>query len=752
MEVKTAIFKDGIVNYPNDPELVPRGGASDSLGWITKGAFIEFSKGKSLIGASEAGGGPVRGHHFAYKTDGTAVQYRKINTKIQYYNTATSLWVDVITGLTASAQYTFANYTSLAGSFVFISGYDGLYKINVANPGSYLNLTDETINFKHPGKILISDSRMFMWDLENDKSALYLSWIDSEAYISQSLVVYGTGNGSSTTITGTITPYNPTSNILAVEAYGPIGTLKTVSNVTKATQGVVTATAHGFSTGDYVVFSNFFDFTAGAGTVEQSGNTMIGVGTSFTTTLKVGSLIAITGNVVNTVTAITDDTHIDVATFANIPSGTYSYYSMKQLNKVMAKITVTDANNFTIPINTTAYQSYSSGGKVAKAEYFIDNNNGTLTSNYGGTGTINYVTGAISTTFSQAPINAESTIVNYQVETPSGGITDFSYSTPRQAGQGDVFRQDEGGDAIQKVENFEGIYYSIKERSVYQLTLTANDTNATNTMFRRNIGMPYFRASISTGQGIVFMDTANPDQPKLTRLERNIAGTGILPVELAPQFDFSKYNWDSCSMEGIGEYIVFTGKTLTGSTNDRLFLYSLKWKSVDVLPFNADTLAKNAGLLYIGGSDTDNVYNVFNGYSTSFTNQWTSGADLLNSEEYKRVRRLTLEGDISSTQSIQVYMSLDGDTFALVGTIAGNGAYVDTTNPRTVGSLGLGEGGGTQITVYPYMLELKINSGKFYRRRLKFITTSTGYASVSTVKDKDILGYGDKIPRKFRTN
>ena len=617
-EVKTNIFKDGTVNNPKDPELVPRGGASDALGWITKGAYIELSRGKVLVGAEETANGAVQGHHFGYKTDGTAVQFRKVNTKIQYYNTTTSLWVDVITGLTYTAQYTFANHSKLTGSFVYASGYDGLYKINVANPGSFVNLTDATKNFARPGKILISDSRMFMWGVNTDKTGLYLSYIDDAPYTTITAEVLGSGNGSNKTFSGTLA----------------------------------------FKTG-------------------QPKRTGFG-------------------------------------------------------------LTITDGT-----------------------ETFTDSYNGVLTGSLGGTGTINYSTGVYSVTFNTAPVTAVNNVTGtYQWEDSTNkGLADFTYATPRLAGQGDLFRQDDGGDAIQKVEVFDGIYYSLKENSVYQLNLTADDTNATNLVFRKNIGMPYFRASVSTGIGIVFMDTADPEQPKLRILQRNLTGDGVVPDELAPQFDFSQYNWDKCAMDSVGEYIVFEGKTLDSNDNNRLFLYSLRWKSVDVLPFNGDTLAKNEGLLYIGDSISDNVYQVFSGYDDDgfeIENYWITGSDLLDTEEYKRYRRQTFEGEISREQEIEVYLSLDNDDFTLIGTIEGTGSYVETAQAHTVGSTLIGTdeigGGSDGDEVYSYFVEFKVNTGKFYRRRLKFKATKFGYASISMMKDKDILGYGDKIPRKFRTN
>lgn len=111
------------------------------------------------------------------------VQFRKTTTKIQYYNTSTLLWVDTITGLTSGAEYTFARYQSLAGTFVYATGADGIYKIHTANPGSYTSLYDSTKNFK--GKSIISTGRMVMWDVtagtvNKDTTGLYGSYIDAQ--------------------------------------------------------------------------------------------------------------------------------------------------------------------------------------------------------------------------------------------------------------------------------------------------------------------------------------------------------------------------------------------------------------------------------------------------------------------------------------------------------------------------------------------------------------------------------------------
>jgi hypothetical protein len=106
--------------------------------------------------------------------------------------------VDTVTGLTASAEYTFSNYQSLAGTFVFATGADGIYKIHTANPGNFCSMYDSTKNYK--GKSIIVTSRMHMWDLPNDKTGHYGSYIDA-----QDSSVYTSVSGEATTsLTGTL--------------------------------------------------------------------------------------------------------------------------------------------------------------------------------------------------------------------------------------------------------------------------------------------------------------------------------------------------------------------------------------------------------------------------------------------------------------------------------------------------------------------------------------------------------------------
>lgn len=607
---KEDIDKDlgkGIVTVPSDPELIPLQASRDSLGWISTDGQIELCKGRLLVGAEETANGFVKGEGWGYTINGTPIHFRKVNTKIQYYNTATSLWVDIVTGLTASAEYTFCPYQSLAGTFMYVTGVDGIYKIHTANPTSFCSMYDSTKNFK--GKAIISTSRMYLWDTPTDKTGLYGSYIDA-----QNSTVYTTVTAEATTsLTGTLA----------------------------------------FKAGD-------------------------------------------------------------------------------------AKRTC-----FGLLVTHTV-----------SGEVFTDNYDGTLTGSLGNSGTINYTTGAY--TFTVAGVGT----VNYQWEmTNAKGVTDFTESATRLASEGFTVRQDEGGDAIQNVlVSFDGSIISLKSKSAYQFIMDDTDLIPSNKVFRKNLGMQYWRSAVSTNKGIIFMDTANIDKPQLTILQKNITGDNLEPAVLASQFDFSNYVWDACAMETFGEFVVFSGRTSDSSTNNKLFLYNVRRGTIDIIPYFAKTISSNSGLLYIGDTLTDNIYEILSGFdddSYSIDNHWISNDERYGSESLKKVKRLRFKGIITPDQKMEVYVSYDGDDFQLVGTILGNGSYVDYSQTYTIGAQGIGTSiiGGESDTVDGnfYLAELKISSPKFRKRTIKLIATGIGYLSVNMIDDFNIKTFQQKLPSKYRT-
>lgn len=608
-ELITKDLGKGIHSIPSDPELIPQQSAQDSLGFISTDGQIELCKGKIVVGATETANGEVQGEGWGYKVDGTPVHFRKINTKIQYYNTATELWVDVVTGLTNGKEYTFSPYQSLAGTFMYVTGYDGIYKICTANPGSYSSMYDSTKNYK--GKSMIVQSRMSMWDVPGAKTTHYLSYTDS----AQDSTVY---------------------------------------------------------------------------------------------------------------------TSVSAEALADVASGTLAFKA-GGATRTCFNVRITDT---------------SSG------EIFTDNYDGTLTGSLGSTGTINYTSGAFTITGQSGAGTADYSWENSN----SKGVTDFTFSGTRTALQGDVVRQDEGGDAIENIVFHDGTYYSFKSNSVYSLTIADTGLTFTNKVFRKNIGLPNWRAVVATKKGIIFMDTSNLDKPQLTILQPNLQGDNLEPVVLANQFDFSEYTWDECAMDTFGEFIVFSGKSSGATVNDKLFMYNVRRDTVDILPYQAQTITSNAGRLYIGDTITENIYEILTGFDDegyTIDNYWISNDERYGSEALKKVKKLRLKGLITPEQILEVYMSYDNDEYQLVGTIRGDGSYVDTTELYTIGSQGIGTSviGGESSTVDGsfFLAQLKLPSTKFRKRSIKLKATGIGYISLTMLDDFDIRMFAQKLPSRYRS-
>lgn len=694
-------FKSGVQNLLPD-ESIPPDAAQDESNWITQDGRLKLTGGRYRIG-TEGPQGTIQGEIFGYKVDGTKIHWRKTSAgKIQYYNG--TAWTDVVTGLSTTADYKFANYASLAGTFTYTFGIDGIFKFHNANPGSYLSMYDPAKNFK--GYAFIDKGRTILWNTPTDKTGLYGSHIDrqdSTIYTTVATQTLASGNGATLTFTGTLSGAG-LINYFAFAPYGLIAANVNISAITLSGLTTVTAAGHGLAAGDYVLFQSI------------GGTT--------------------------------------------------------QLNGILAKVySAPDANTLVFQINSTAYTAYTSGGTVTKAEYFTDSFLGTLTSNLGGTGTLNYLTGAWSLTFHTAPTNVSNNIkADYQYENSNtNGVTDFTKSATRLAGEGFIVRQDEGGDAIQTVLiGQDGSYYSLKSQSAYQFTLDAADTTPTNVVYRRNIGVPSFRAGVSTNKGIVFINTANTAKPELTILQRNPLSNFVEPIILFPQFKFANYVYDDCTIDTWERYTIIFCKTANATTNDTVLLCDLAQGSIDIESYNARTCATDSGNLYIGSSVTQTIYELFNGFDDdglAIQNFWTSGGSQLlpivkrPSSKHpiprglKKVRKLRLRGRIDANQNYSVYVSYDDAGFQLVGTIRGDGPYVDYTQPQEVGGHFVGQsqvGGDVTSTIYPYHTELKLKAPKFRKRTIQIIANAIGYIDIDLMSDHDIMVFEDRLPKRFR--
>lgn len=402
-------------------------------------------------------------------------------------------------------------------------------------------------------------------------------------------------------------------------------------------------------------------------------------------------------------------------------------------------------------------------------ETFTDDGNGALVGNQGGTGTINYTTGAYSITFNA--VAAGSVTATYRWEDSAvNGIADFSKSAPRTAGQGFIFRQDDTGKPFKNVFSIGGTEYCFHEKGVWANTLSLDDTEATNLIYRINIGMPSLWAGDETGEGIYFVDDSEENGTHFRVLEYNVDGTQVLPKSISKAWkleslnvkagiNLTDYRFENAVVKKFGEYILFACRHKDSDRNDTLFVYDRTTRNLNRLSgYFVSTMEIVNGSLLAGDALSSNVYTLFSGLAdeeSPIDAEWVSGDDNLDiPDRLKRVKKCVAKGLIGIEQTAKVYMSLDRDAFVEVGEIDGSGNYVDRSSPVTVGALTLGRGeiggGGDGINAYNYVYEFSLRLGKFERVRIRIVPQAVGYFSLSEFSFKDIRVKERKIARKYR--
>lgn len=384
-------------------------------------------------------------------------------------------------------------------------------------------------------------------------------------------------------------------------------------------------------------------------------------------------------------------------------------------------------------------------------ETFIDDRNGNMVGNLGGTGTVNYATGAVSVTFATAPAGAQAITAGYYHETAtSTGILDYSDGAN---GQGKSFRQDDGGGNFMAIFNINTIEYCFHLLRTWQFTATLDDTQSTNLPYR-NVGIPYPRAAKQTPEGIIFADLSNPNEPKFRRMEV-LQGTNIQTIEPLPisdALDLTPYGFDYCVAFRWGDYEIFTvAEKVLGTANTfntKMFVRNIVSKVWDLFNYYGSCFAEYNGTLIAGDSVSNNVYTLFSGYDEDgdiIENYWTSSDLNLGTEHIKNCRRMVIPGLIQKDQSFEVQISYDGGAFTTVQTISGDGAYVDQGINTYIGAPTIGSktiGGGGSDTAHPFEIDFPINSDRFKNVRIRFEALRIGYLQINEFTFKDIRDKG----------
>ncbi len=409
-------------------------------------------------------------------------------------------------------------------------------------------------------------------------------------------------------------------------------------------------------------------------------------------------------------------------------------------------------------------------------ETFTDNGDGTLTGSLGGTGTINYTTGAFSLTFNTAPMNTQAITATYRwADDSADGIANFEFSSTRVAGEGFILKQPQGG-AMQDMSSLNGTEYCLHERVAYAVTISADDTDLTNLVFRTKVGIPNKRASVETADGIYYIDDNDENDPQFRLLTLATTSTEVLPRSVSKQFtldkikvgvDLTGYSFDRAATIEFGDFILFACRTKNSAINNRVFVYDKTTKATDVLDYSVSCFALYNGTLVAGDSVSDNVYTLFSGYDdaeSSIYGFWEASQDNMGFEGMKRTVELILDGDVGPEQGAKILMSVDRAPFVEVrsqsdiaagkSAIEGDGAYVDKSQRVDIGSLTLGRGeiggGGDGLEAYHYRRSFRIQLDKFEYVKFRVEPLRLGYLSLSELTFRDVRVKWGKIPNKYQ--
>ena len=407
---------------------------------------------------------------------------------------------------------------------------------------------------------------------------------------------------------------------------------------------------------------------------------------------------------------------------------------------------------------------------TAGGEVFTDNGDGTLTGSLGTTGaTINYTTGA----YAGVGIGT----ADYRwADDSSGGIADFAYSATRVTTEGFILKQALGG-AFQNLMALNGKEYCLHKTATWEVSISSDDTDVTNLIYRAKAGIPNHRAAVESADGIYYVDDTDENDVHFRVLRLEYQSTEVIPTSISRQFkiadvkvgvDLSNYRFDLSSSIEFGDYVLFACRTTDSTTNNRVFIYNKVNKAFGILNYFVSCFAIFNGTLVAGDSVTDNVYTLFSGTddnNSAVSGYWESSLDNMGFQGLKKVIEVTVDGEIGPEQSAKLSVSVDRGPFVEIrsandvannlNAIQGDGAYVDTSQSVAVGSFTLGRGeiggGGDGLTAYHYRRTFRVALDKFEYIKFKVEPTGTGYFSLSEFTWADVRIKSSKIPARYRT-
>lgn len=383
-----------------------------------------------------------------------------------------------------------------------------------------------------------------------------------------------------------------------------------------------------------------------------------------------------------------------------------------------------------------------------------DDKNGNLIGD--GTGTINYATGEYDVTFTT--VTAGPVVVSYLHEDPTnGGLADFTTSASRLAGEGNVLRQDSTGSKSLAVYSFNNAFYTLQDRGAWVVTVSADDKDWDNQVYRHNLGCPSSRAAVVTSDGLIFVNTYDKEDPQLCLLSFNQLGDKIIPTPLSDAFRMKDYTFDSdTAMFKKGDFVFIACKENSNQIN-RILIYNIAQKSFDVTDFTGRCFTDFKNKVIAGDSISPNTYELFTGFDDlnyDITGYWNGNKKNLKTDYLKKYKKYRILGLIDIEQSFDIQMSYDNEPFVTIGTVDGKGVYVDDNKSSLIGASLIGSdllGLGDSSNAMYFETEFKVKVPKFRRVKVRYVPRGIGYLAIMEGKFSDIRVKSSKLPKKYKT-
>lgn len=699
----------GLNTKVEDPRFLPLGTSPDQNNWITGSLQdnIQLRRGQALLGQTRRIGGHASGIGVGYIAN-NQVAYYTANNSLYYYNPSPSVLdtQEVGTNLLAGANdedVWFAPYQNFAGFFMYFgSAHTSIFKIPLANPTTVVNQTP----LQWFANATIDQGRMFGAQKYNsfgspDLNNLYISGADKAAaslYTPTINESEGTGDGVTKNFSGILSGLAAPNTAFAVIIAGATNAGQTVTGITES-GGLVT-----------VAIANTAGYVVGGYVMLQN---------------VISSGSPVNGNV-GVITSIVASTSVTFSPYAPVAS-----------------------------------VSYGSAGTLYTVEVFQDNQQGTLTSNLGGTGTINYGSGAFNVTFNTAPTNSVSVIGNYYTENAtSGGILDFTFNLASPSlGQGYLLLQGATGPLLAS-SGFQGIEYCFHLYRTWNVSLpTASGqySDITNLQYWSHVGIPYARAQYATGDGVLLLDDTNPSEPKYSVLEIPAGSTNltVVPTWISKDLDLSMFDHTKSVVFRWGEYNVLACQPLVNGSpsgfNTVFLVQDIETGLWNQLDYSVTCLAEFQGALLSGDSLSPNAFVLFSGMDDDqniIDNFWDSSLTDLGLQGQKKVRYFYVQGLVQRPQAIAVRYAINNGQFVTAFTILGTGSYVNSSAPVGVGSNTLGSTtiGSGSITALPFEIEFPVMTDYFEYIQIQFQALGIGWAQINKFGFRDIRHKNLKSP------